>query len=129
MSGRRRPRAQKRAGRAGKPRTLRTRLVVASVVLIAVICSVIGTVTTLALRTHLYDQLGDQVFDAGKRLAGPPFGRDNDPNSAALDQLDKFVSYGPTQEDTVVAKVGADGTISKALIAKHDAQETRQQSA
>ncbi|WP_079141429.1 HAMP domain-containing sensor histidine kinase [Streptomyces sp. LUP47B] len=127
MSGRRRPRAQKRAGRAGKPRTLRTRLVVASVVLIAVICSVIGTVTTLALRTHLYDQLGDQVFDAGKRLAGPPFGRDNDPNSAALDQLDKFVSYGPTQEDTVVAKVGADGTISKAVIAKQVSDETRQQ--
>ncbi|MFI6437029.1 sensor histidine kinase [Streptomyces sp. NPDC050759] len=127
MSGRRRPRAQKRAGRAGKPRTLRTRLVVASVVLIAVVCSVIGTVTTLALRTHLYDQLGDQVFDAGKRLAGPPFGRDNDPNSAALDQLDKFVSYGPTQEDTVVAKVAADGTISKAVIAKQVSDEIRQQ--
>ena len=55
MSGRRRPRTQKR--RAGQPRTLRTRLVVASVVLIAVVCSVIGTVTTLALRSHLYDQL------------------------------------------------------------------------
>ncbi len=41
MSGRRRPRPR-------QPRTLRTRLVVASVVLIAVVCAVIGTVTTPA---------------------------------------------------------------------------------
>ncbi len=44
MTRRRRPR----------PRTLRTRLVVASVALIAVVCAVIGTVTTVALRSHLY---------------------------------------------------------------------------
>ncbi|MBK3639373.1 hypothetical protein [Streptomyces sp. MBT33] len=37
--------AQKR--RAGKPHTLRARLVVASVVLIAVVCAVIGPVTVL----------------------------------------------------------------------------------
>ncbi|MGI5426943.1 sensor histidine kinase [Streptomyces sp. CA-179760] len=74
MSGRRRTRPQQRAGkqtRAGKPRTLRTRLVVASVVLIAVVCAVIGTVTTLALRSHLYEQLDAKVDDAGKRLSGP----------------------------------------------------------
>ncbi|MFB7931905.1 sensor histidine kinase [Streptomyces sp. NPDC056039] len=74
MSGRRRTRTQQRAGkqaRAGKPRTLRTRLVVASVVLIAVVCAVIGTVTTLALRSHLYEQLDAKVDDAGKRLSGP----------------------------------------------------------
>ncbi|WP_179200287.1 HAMP domain-containing sensor histidine kinase [Streptomyces sp. NRRL B-24085] len=136
MSGRRRPRAQKRAGRAGKPRTLRTRLVVASVVLIAVVCSVIGTVTTLALRSHLYDQLGDQVFDAGKRLAGPPFGR---PDQGTLktegqdtartqdqDQLDAFVTNGPTQENTVAAEVGANGTISKAVVAVRESSDTGQ---
>ncbi|MFF4061372.1 ATP-binding protein [Streptomyces sp. NPDC001668] len=139
MSGRRRPRAQKRAERTGKPRTLRTRLVVASVVLIAVVCSVIGTVTTLALRTHLYDQLGDQVFDAGKRLAGPPFGRSEIPKSKDqqnqsqtqnqiqnLDQLDAFVTYGPTQENTVAAEIGADGTISKAVVAVRESSDTGQ---
>jgi two-component system OmpR family sensor kinase len=143
MSGRRRPRAQKRAGRAGKPRTLRTRLVVASVVLIAVVCAVIGTVTTLALRSHLYDQLGEQVFDAGKRLAGPPFGVPNSQNTKdqtqnqsqsqsqdrtqKQDQLDAFVTHGPTQENTVAAKVDADGTISKAVIAVRESSDIGQQ--
>ncbi|MEU0028802.1 HAMP domain-containing sensor histidine kinase [Streptomyces sp. NPDC006335] len=142
MSGRRRPRAQKRAGRAGKPRTLRTRLVVASVVLIAVVCAVIGTVTTLALRSHLYDQLGEQVFDAGKRLAGPPFGVPNAQNgkdqntkdqnqnqgqTQPQDQLDAFVTHGPTQENTVAAEVGADGTISKAVIAVRESSDIGQQ--
>ena len=143
MSGRRRPRAQQRPG---KPRTLRARLVVASVVLIAVVCAVIGTVTTLALRSHLYDQLGDQVFDAGKRLSGPPFAREDDKadgeanesangstNDTATDKpdtvqdrLDAFVTYGPTQLKTVAAKVGADGTISKAVVAEQASDDTRQ---
>ncbi|MGW2382196.1 HAMP domain-containing sensor histidine kinase [Streptomyces sp. NPDC001658] len=147
MSGRRRPRAQQRPG---KPRTLRARLVVASVVLIAVVCAVIGTVTTLALRSHLYDQLGDQVFDAGKRLSGPPFAREDDKadgeanesangstndntNDTAADKpdtvqdrLDAFVTYGPTQLKTVAAKVGADGTISKAVVAEQASDDTRQ---
>ncbi|WP_328748611.1 HAMP domain-containing histidine kinase [Streptomyces sp. NBC_00285] len=123
MSGRRRPRKQKRAG---KPRTLRTRLVVASVVLIAVVCSVIGTVTTLALRSHLYEQLGDQVFDAGKRLSGPPFGRPGTPSTKDQDQLDAFVTYGPTQEKTVAAEVGANGTITKAVIAEQESSDTGQ---
>src|SRR5438067_13702561 len=68
MSGRRRPRTQKR--RAGQPRTLRARLVVASVVLIAVVCAVIGTVTTLALRSHLYQELDKQLGEVGKRASG-----------------------------------------------------------
>lgn len=59
MSGRRRPR----------PRTLRTRLVVASVALIAVVCAVIGTVTTVALRSHLYEQLDGQVREVAARVS------------------------------------------------------------
>lgn len=70
MSGRRRPRAQKR--RAGKPRTLRSRLVVAAVTLIAVVCAVIGTVTTLALKQHLDEQLNSKVNDLAMRVVGGP---------------------------------------------------------
>ncbi|MFF0163021.1 sensor histidine kinase [Streptomyces sp. NPDC005263] len=151
MSGRRRPRTQKRAG---KPRTLRSRLVVASVVLIAVVCAVIGTVTTLALRSHLYEQLDDQVFDAGKRLSGPPFGKpdsqssqngqqspnsqqslpgqysSSQPNSmkrTPQEQLEGFASHGPTQEKTVAAAVDAKGTIIKAVVADQQADSTSQQ--
>ncbi|MEU9229136.1 HAMP domain-containing sensor histidine kinase [Streptomyces massasporeus] len=118
MSGRRRPRTQHRAGKrwAGKPRTLRSRLVVASVVLIAVVCAVIGTVTTLALRSHLYEQLDAQVDDSGKRLSGPAKpggGKDID----ATDRITGFIK-GPARPGTVAAAVGADGSITRAALAE-----------
>lgn len=124
MSGRRRPDTQHRTGRlsrAGRPRTLRTRLVVASVVLIAVVCAVIGTVTTLALRSHLYEQLNGQVDDAGKRLSGPmkPGG---EKDSDSIDRITGFVR-GPAQPGTIAAEVGADGTVTRAAIAKQAADE------
>ncbi|MEU8591155.1 HAMP domain-containing sensor histidine kinase [Streptomyces sp. NPDC048664] len=70
MSGRRRPRTGR--PRLGGPRTLRTRLVVASVTLIAVVCAVIGTVTTVVLREHLYTQLDGKLTEAARRAAGVP---------------------------------------------------------
>lgn len=73
MSGRRRPRKQ---GRGRQPRTLRTRLVVSAVTLIAVVCAVIGTVTTFALRSHLYDQLDGKLREtAGRAAARSNWGR------------------------------------------------------
>ncbi|MFF6999560.1 sensor histidine kinase [Streptomyces sp. NPDC008313] len=87
MSRRRRPRQQGRRGSPsartrsgtgkGQPRTLRTRLVVASVSLIAVVCTVIGTVTTVALHSHLYEQLDGQLKEIAARASGsflPPSG-------------------------------------------------------
>ncbi|WP_019073279.1 sensor histidine kinase [Streptomyces hokutonensis] len=124
MSGRRRPRAQKK--RAGKPRTLRTRLVVASVTLIAVVCAVIGTVTTLALQSHLYQQLQGKVTETAIRAVGRPDGGNGAPralpgtpgnNSSANSNTDpdkaltpaakvnKLLTNGPTQEKTVAAYV------------------------
>lgn len=119
MSGRRRTRPQQR--RAGQPRTLRARLVVASVVLIAVVCAVIGTVTTLALRSHLYQQLDEQLNQVSGRAAGfgGPLGGNPDKNnpvpgtnnSAGRNgngqsfSLSDFVTHGPQPERTVIAKV------------------------
>lgn len=119
MSGRRRPRTQQRAGgqRAGKPRTLRTRLVVASVVLIAVVCAVIGTVTTLALRSHLYEQLNGQVEDIGKRLSGPMKPGGGDDSETTADRITGFLE-GPAQPKTIAAEVGADGTLTRAALAE-----------
>ncbi|KMS73606.1 histidine kinase [Streptomyces viridochromogenes] len=99
MSGRRRPRTQKR--RAGQPRTLRARLVVASLVLIAVVCAVIGTVTTLALRSHLYEQLGTQLSEIGDRAVGKPPGGDpdkNDPDKNDADKNDADKNDGNTSD-------------------------------
>ncbi|MFF7172213.1 ATP-binding protein [Streptomyces pseudovenezuelae] len=119
MSGRRRPRAQKRAGRPGKPRTLRTRLVVASVVLIAVVCSVIGTVTTVALRSHLYDQLSGKLNEASSRVAPRDFppgklGNGNRNNSDGVNQNGQLGGQGNQQNTPAkfVTGPGPDGTIA-----------------
>ncbi|MEU2555351.1 HAMP domain-containing sensor histidine kinase [Streptomyces sp. NPDC013313] len=112
MSGRRRPRPR---GRARQPRTLRTRLVVASVVLIAVVCAVIGTVTTLALRSHLYDQLNGQLDEVAARASGS-FGPPGEEPRGALapgrqqprthpPALTDFVTRGPQPQGTVAATV------------------------
>ncbi|MFJ3769425.1 ATP-binding protein [Streptomyces sp. NPDC090082] len=58
--------------RRGRPLSLRTRLVVSAVVLIAVVATVIGTVTTIAFRSYLYDQADEQVHTVAMRAAGPP---------------------------------------------------------
>ncbi|MFD0304700.1 sensor histidine kinase [Streptomyces sp. NPDC127119] len=136
MSGRRRPRTQRRrqsgaprAPRRRQPRTLRTRLVVSAVALIAVVCAVIGTVTTIALQQHLYKQLDSQVTDAAERAGGPPPGElPRNPNgggsspgysggSSTDDRLAEFVTKGPTQKDTIAAEVGSDGGITRAVVA------------
>ncbi|ANB07275.1 histidine kinase [Streptomyces ambofaciens] len=115
MSRRRRPR----------PRTLRTRLVVASVALIAVVCAVIGTVTTVALRSHLYEQLDGQVREVAMRVSGfkPP----GDPGPGGdgpqrLD-LDEFVTRGPQPRGTVVAEV-RDGAVVDAGYGRKDDDST-----
>jgi two-component system OmpR family sensor kinase len=126
MSGRRQPRPR-RQRRIGQPRTLRTRLVVASVVLIAVVCAVIGTVTTLALRTHLYDQLDNKVGEIAMRAAGG--GHLQDPGGTALgapaepdpsaktadtpsERIERLLTIGPTQPSTVAAYVRSGSIVS-----------------
>ncbi|MFI5799841.1 ATP-binding protein [Streptomyces sp. NPDC051677] len=123
MSGRRRPRAQKR--RAGKPRTLRTRLVVVSVTLIAVICALIGTVTTLVLRDHLYGQLDGRLGEVAARAAprngfgGPPDQAKNGAGTPGRQQGKTQVTdlaqlvKGPQSDSTIAAKV-VNGAITEA---------------
>jgi two-component system OmpR family sensor kinase len=97
------------------------------VVLIAVVCAVIGTVTTLALRSHLYDQLDGQVFEAGQRLSGPPPGKrdaDGKPEDSGLSRVESFVSNGPTQPGTVAVQVAADGSVTEAVVAEKKADDT-----
>ncbi|MFC8268235.1 sensor histidine kinase [Streptomyces cinereoruber] len=55
-----------------RPWSLRTRLVVSAVALIAVVAAVIGTVTTIAFRSYLYDQADEQIRGLSQRAAGPP---------------------------------------------------------
>ncbi|MFI9566932.1 sensor histidine kinase [Streptomyces rishiriensis] len=122
MSGRRRPRPQKR--RAGKPRTLRTRLVVVSVTLIAVVCALIGTVTTLVLRDHLYGQLDDSLKEAAMRVSGGPVGGPGGKNGSGggsglpqqrMADIGKFVSQGLGPHEALAATV-VNGSITSGKV-------------
>ncbi|MEW2264786.1 HAMP domain-containing sensor histidine kinase [Streptomyces sp. NPDC047853] len=115
MSRRRRPR----------PRTLRTRLVVASVALIAVVCAVIGTVTTVALRSHLYEQLDGQVHEVAMRVSGfkPPGDPEPGGDGRQRIDLDEFVTRGPQPRGTIVAEV-RDGTVVDAAYGREDDDST-----
>ncbi|MEW2546858.1 HAMP domain-containing sensor histidine kinase [Streptomyces sp. NPDC047002] len=107
------------AGPRAHPRSLRTRLVVSAVALIAVVASVIGAVTTIAYRSYLYDQLDAQTLTVATRAAGPPPGALHDsvpPPGAPLarDPL-TAVTGGGAPVGTVGAEIGEDGTLDRAV--------------
>ncbi|MET9445968.1 sensor histidine kinase [Streptomyces cinerochromogenes] len=130
MSGRRRPdpqqRQQRQKRRVRQPRTLRTRLVVASVTLIAVVCAVIGTVTTLALRTHLYDQLEGKVTEIAMRAvghmqepggAGSPGVPQVPGTTTPSGKVESLLTKGPTPFGAVAAYV-RNSSITSAAVAR-----------
>ncbi|AOP50724.1 sensor histidine kinase [Streptomyces lydicus] len=86
--------------------TLRTRLVVSAVGLIAVVGAVIGAVTTIALHSYLQGQLDGELKDSVRRAQAP---RPHDPMRGGT-TLD-FVAMGGQPLGTVGARVGPDGTI------------------
>ncbi|MET8568075.1 HAMP domain-containing sensor histidine kinase [Streptomyces sp. NPDC004783] len=113
--------------RRPRPRTLRTRLVVASVALIAVVCAVIGTVTTVALRSHLYDQLDGQVHEVAARVSGlgPPGAPKAGGGGAGPRPFDlaEFVTHGPQPRGTIVAEVRG-GAVTDAEIGRDSDEST-----
>ncbi|MFD5894965.1 sensor histidine kinase [Streptomyces sp. NPDC060366] len=73
--------------RAPKRWSLRTRLVVSAVSLIAVVAAVIGAVTTIAFRSYQYDQLDAQVHAIAQRAAGPHKRADRPPDDVPPPRL------------------------------------------
>ncbi|MGQ4730086.1 sensor histidine kinase [Streptomyces sp. Ju416(a)] len=55
-----------------RPWTLRTRLVVSAVSLIAVVAAVIGSVTAIAFHSYMYGKLDDQLHSVVERAGRPP---------------------------------------------------------
>ncbi|WP_424888171.1 sensor histidine kinase [Streptomyces sp. XH2] len=100
------------AARLRPPRTrsLRTRLVLSTVVLVAVVCAVIGTVTAIVLRSYLYGQLDGQLAEVVRRAAAPrpPDLRRGGPLS--------FVQGGGQPIGTVGALTGADGRVTDSAV-------------
>ncbi|MDT9693476.1 HAMP domain-containing sensor histidine kinase [Streptomyces sp. P9(2023)] len=93
--------------------SLRTRLVVSAVTLIAVVAAVIGTVTTIAFRSYLYDQADGQLRDVSKRAQGPPPSMRGAGDPGGRDPL-AFVLGPGAPLGTVGAVIGAGGTLEKA---------------
>lgn len=65
-----------RSWRSRSTWSLRRRLVASCVILVAVVCTVIGSVTIFALHDFLYGQLDGKVRDLAVRAAGPHGGPD-----------------------------------------------------
>ncbi|WP_260636631.1 sensor histidine kinase [Streptomyces angustmyceticus] len=83
--------------------SLRTRLVVSAVALIAVVGAVIGTVTTIALHSYLQGQLDRQLTEAVRHAQAPwPY----DPRRS---QGLEFVAMGGQPLESVGARFGPDG--------------------
>ncbi|MFT9477380.1 HAMP domain-containing sensor histidine kinase [Streptomyces sp. 11-1-2] len=98
----------RRAQRGGRrPWSLRTRLVVSAVALIAVVCAVIGTVTTLALQSYLQGQVDDDLRASVGRFLNKPGPARELPRDDVL-----FVASPGQPIGTVGARIGQDGEIS-----------------
>ncbi|WP_073765128.1 ATP-binding protein [Streptomyces sp. CB02923] len=86
---------------------MRTRLVVSAVVLIAVVCAVIGTVTTIALHSYLQNQLDDKLGESARHSVG----RQGD----FIGHRDLGFIAGPGQPiGTVGARLSSEGDITAA---------------
>ncbi|MEU1277021.1 HAMP domain-containing sensor histidine kinase [Streptomyces sp. NPDC005805] len=106
-----------RPRRGRRPWSLRTRLVVSAVLLIAVVGTVIGAVTTIAFRTYLYGQLDDQLGAVAARAAGPPgpAGQEPPPGGGLRGGPLGFVTGGGAPVGTVGAVVDEDGRVGEAV--------------
>ncbi|MGW5442189.1 ATP-binding protein [Streptomyces asiaticus] len=86
---------------------MRTRLVVSAVALIAVVCAVIGTVTTLALHSYLQGQVDDDLRASVGRFLNKPGPAGGLPRDDVL-----FVASPGQPIGTVGARFGQNGEIS-----------------
>ncbi|MDQ8705907.1 HAMP domain-containing sensor histidine kinase [Streptomyces sp. LHD-70] len=112
------PRASPRAPL--RPRSLRTRLVVSAIALIALVCAVIGTVTTVALHSYLYEQLDGGLHEVAAResQAKPKAGPPGVPEPR--DPL-RFLAFGGSDLGTIGAVV-ENGDVGEAAVSEEPAE-------
>jgi two-component system OmpR family sensor kinase len=92
--------------------SLRTRLLAAILVLLALVLLVIGVASTLALRQFLIEQLDDQVSAAASRAAdgphGPPQGHDLFPPGTATGTVGARIAGGRVEQAAVLDPIATD---------------------
>ncbi|MER6699816.1 HAMP domain-containing sensor histidine kinase [Streptomyces fimicarius] len=100
---------------ARRPWTLRTRLVVSAVSLIAVVAAVIGSVTAIAFHSYMYGKLDDQLHSVAERAERPP---GPTPAPEALRETGPlgFVGGGGQPLGTFGALVGDDGSVGASKV-------------
>ncbi|MER5885926.1 HAMP domain-containing sensor histidine kinase [Streptomyces sp. NPDC001941] len=104
--------------------SLRTRLVVSAVALIAVVAAVIGTVTTVALRGSLYDRLDSELGEVADRAANPPMPRRQQQGSGPH-LLPGKVGFVLSRPGAIGAEVLSDGRLGQAVVSRVRAEDPR----
>ncbi|WP_329039286.1 HAMP domain-containing histidine kinase [Streptomyces sp. NBC_00178] len=112
----------------GRPWTLRTRLVVYAVTLIAVVAAVIGSVTAIAFHSYMYGKLDGQLRDISLMAqARPPgSGRITPGGPEDREPLD-FVGRGGGQPFNTFGAVVADGSVTLSKVVKKSGSPGAQQ--
>jgi two-component system OmpR family sensor kinase len=117
--------AETRSGRLRPGRwKLRTRLLAALIALFAVVCLVIGVVTTVTLRGVLLGQVDDQLRAASNRslaVAGPDIDHPKD------QRVGPGLGSPPIQAEQTLIALRADGTLSHVQVSGDAASLTTQQ--
>ncbi|MFD7971571.1 HAMP domain-containing sensor histidine kinase [Streptomyces clavifer] len=116
----------RRRKRARRPWTLRTRLVVYAVSLIAVVAAVIGSVTAIAFHSYMYGKLDAQLTDIAKRAdSRPPAGAPAPGGLQNRDPLD-FVGMGGGQPFKTFGAESTDGSVTSSQIVKKSSEQDAQ---
>ncbi len=98
-----------------RPWTLRTRLVVSAVSLIAVVAAVIGSVTAIAFHSYMYGKLDDQLHSVAERAQRPP-GPGPLPQALRAAGPLGFVGGGGQLLGTFGALLGEDGDVTASKV-------------
>lgn len=98
-----------------RPWTLRTRLVVSAVSLIAVVATVIGSVTAIAFHSYMYGKLDDQLHSVAERAQRPP-GPGPVPQALRAAGPLGFVGGGGQPLGTFGALLGDDGDVTASKV-------------
>ncbi|MFJ4704490.1 sensor histidine kinase [Streptomyces anulatus] len=98
-----------------RPWTLRTRLVVSAVSLIAVVAAVIGSVTAIAFHSYMYGKLDDQLHSVAERAQRPP-GPGPVPEALRAAGPLGFVGGGGQPLGTFGALLGDDGSVTASKV-------------
>ncbi|MCX4485859.1 HAMP domain-containing histidine kinase [Streptomyces anulatus] len=98
-----------------RPWTLRTRLVVSAVSLIAVVAAVIGSVTAIAFHSYMYGKLDDQLHSVAERAQRPP-GPGPAPQALRAAGPLGFVGGGGQPLGTFGALLGEDGSVTASKV-------------